>query len=293
MMSEVEKQEGERSNRYSRQTAFLGMGESGQKRLRTATVAVMGCGGLGSAAVNMLARSGVGRVVVVDRDRVELSNLQRQVMFDEADALAKVPKVIAAVRAVERVNSEVRVCPLVAEVSPANIEGIIGEADVVIDGTDNFETRYLLNDACVKLGIPWVYGGAIGVAGMTTTILPGETSCLRCLFPDPPPSGTVATSETAGILASTVMTVSSIQWTEAIKILVGDNEHINRDLLAFDLWTNDFVHMVLPPKRPDCICCGQRRFEYLEGRKAIEASLQGEKSRKGNKRTGICAMSRH
>jgi adenylyltransferase/sulfurtransferase len=277
MMSEFEKQEGKISNRYSRQFAFRGVGESGQARLRAATVAVIGCGGLGSAAVNMLARSGVGRIIVVDRDHVELSNLQRQVMFDEADAGAKAPKVIAAVRAVERVNSEVLVRPLTAEVSPANIEGIIEEADVVIDGTDNFETRYLLNDACVKLGIPWVYGGAIGATGMTATILPGETACLRCLFPDPPPPGTVATSETAGVLASTVMAVSSIQWTEAIKILVGDKEHINRDLLAFDLWTNDFVHMGPPPRRPDCLCCGQRRFEYLEGREAMNAASQGEK----------------
>ncbi len=242
------------------------MGESGQARLRAATVAVMGCGGLGSAAVNMLARSGVGRIIVVDRDYVELSNLQRQVMFDEADVKAKVPKVIAAVRAVERINSEVWVQPVVADISPANIEQIIGDADVLIDGTDNFETRYLVNDACVKLGIPWVYGGAIGATGMTTTILPGDTACLRCLFPDPPPSETVVTSEAAGILASVVMTVSAIQWTETIKILVGDREHLNHDLLAFDLWTNDFVYIVCPPRRPDCLCCGQRQFEYLDGK---------------------------
>jgi adenylyltransferase/sulfurtransferase len=264
--SEREKPDSIMSNRYSRQVVFHGMGQSGQERLRSATVAVIGCGGLGSAAVNMLARSGVGRIIVADRDHVELSNLQRQVIFDEADAMAKAPKVLAALRAVERVNSEVQVLPVAADVSPTNIEQIIGEADVVIDGTDNFETRYLLNDACVKLGIPWVYGGAIGATGMTITILPGETACLRCLFPEPPLTETVVTSETLGVLASIVMTVSAIQWTEAAKILIGDKKHLNRDLLAFDLWTNDYERIRCTPRRSDCPCCGQRRFEYLDGR---------------------------
>jgi len=263
--SEGKKPGSKETDRYSRQVVFRGMGQAGQERLRGATVAVIGCGGLGSAAVNMLARSGVGEIIVVDRDHVELSNLQRQVMFDEADAAARVPKVMAAVRAVARVNSRVRVRPVVADVCPANIEQIICEADVVIDGTDNFEARYLLNDACVKLGKPWVYGGAIGATGMTITVLPGETACLRCLFPDPPPAATVVTSETEGVLASIVMTVSAIQWTEAVKILIGDKKHLNRDLLAFDLWTNHYERIVSPPRRPDCICCGQRRFEYLDG----------------------------
>lgn len=254
-----------KQDRYSRQVVFRGMGQAGQERLRSATVAVIGCGGLGSAAVNMLARSGVGLIIVADRDHVELSNLQRQVMFDEADAAAGVPKVMAAVRAVERVNSEVRVRPVAAEVGPANIERIITDADVVIDGTDNFETRYLLNDTCVKLGKPWVYGGAIGATGMTTTVIPGETACLRCLFPEPPPAGTVVTSETEGVLASIVMAISAIQWTEAVKILLGDREHLNRDLLVFDLWTNNIERIVSPPRRPDCVCCVQRRFEYLDG----------------------------
>ncbi len=256
---------GNKPDRYARQVVFRGVGHAGQQRLRDATVAVIGCGGLGSAAVNMLARSGVGMIIVADRDHVELSNLQRQVMFDEADAAAGAPKVMAAVRAVERVNSEVRVRPVAAEVSSANIEQIITDADVVIDGTDNFEARYLLNDACVKLGKPWVYGGAISSAGMTITILPGETPCLRCLFPDPPPGGTVVTSETEGVLASIVATVSAIQWTEAVKVLLGDREHLNRDLLVFDLWTNNFERIVSPPRRLDCICCGERRFEYLDG----------------------------
>ncbi len=265
----VEKENGQsvgnKPDRYARQVVFRGVGHAGQQRLRDATVAVIGCGGLGSAAVNMLARSGVGMIIVADRDHVELSNLQRQVMFDEADAAAGAPKVMAAVRAVERVNSEVRVRPVAADVCPANIEQIITDADVVIDGTDNFETRYLLNDACVKLGKPWVYGGAIGATGMTITVLPGETACLRCLFPEPPPAGTVVTSETEGVLASIVMTISAIQWTEAVKILLGDKEHLNRDLLVFDLWTNHYERLVSPVRQPDCVCCGQRCFEYLDG----------------------------
>ncbi len=263
--SDGEKQGGKKAERYSRQVVFRGMGQAGQERLGGATVAVMGCGGLGSAAVNMLARSGVGRIIVVDRDHVELSNLQRQVMFDEADAAAGAPKVMAAARAVGRINSGVRVEPVVADIGPGNIEQIIGEADVVIDGMDNFETRYLLNDACVKLGIPWVYGGAIGATGMTITILPGETACLRCLFPEPPPAETVVTSETEGVLASIVATVSAIQWTEAVKVIIGERKQLNRDLLVFDLWTNHYERIVSPPRRPDCICCGQHRFEYLAG----------------------------
>ncbi len=264
-MTENER-EGKESNtdRYCRQTVFPGIGRAGQERLRRASVAVIGCGGLGSAAVNMLARSGVGRIIVADRDHVELSNLQRQVMFGEADAAAATPKVVAAARAIAGINSEVLVLPVLAEVGPLNVEEIISGADVVIDATDNFATRFLLNDACVRRGIPWVYGGVLGATGMTMTILPGETACLRCVFHDPPAPETVVTSEAAGILASIAMTVAAIQWTETIKILVGDREHLNRDLLAFDLWTNDHERIAIAPRRPDCPCCGERRFEFLD-----------------------------
>ncbi len=252
--------------RYARQFSFSHIGRAGQEKLRASTVAVIGCGGLGSAAVQMLARAGVGTIVIVDRDFVEVSNLHRQILFDEDDAATDLPKAVAAAQAVKRINSEVQALPTVAEVSPANIEEIIGRADVVIDGTDNFETRYLLNDACVKLGIPWVFGGAVGSSGMSMTIVPGETACFRCHCPDSPPPGTLQTASTFGVIASIVVTVASIQWTEAVKILIGDKEHLNWGLFAFDLWAMEFGHIMRMERRPDCPCCAERRFEFLDAR---------------------------
>lgn len=253
-------------DRYSRQSRFWGIGTEGQARLATGRVLVIGCGGLGSSAIHLLARSGVGHLTVVDRDLVELSNLQRQLLYDEADAAAGTPKAVAAAAAVGRINAGVEVEAVVADVTPANVEALVARADVVIDGTDNLETRYLINDACVKAGIPWVYGGAVGSTGMSMTILPGETACFRCLFPTPQPAGTMETCETAGVLASSVVIVAALQWTEVVKLLVGDREHVNRGLTAFDVWTNDHIQADGVPRRPDCPCCGQRRFEYLEAR---------------------------
>jgi molybdopterin-synthase adenylyltransferase len=252
--------------RYSRQARFWAIGATGQARLGAARVAVIGCGALGSTAVDLLARAGVGEIVVVDRDFVELSNLQRQVLFDEADAAAQLPKAVAAANAVRRINSLVKVLPLIADVTPANVEEIVAGAQVVIDGTDNFETRYLVNDACVKHGLPWVYGGAIGTTGMVMAILPGETPCLRCVFPGGQPAGAMATCETAGVLGSIVTLVAAVQWTEAVKILLGDREHLGRGLATFDLWTNDYLLATGFPRRLDCPCCVERRFDYLEAR---------------------------
>lgn len=254
------------ADRYSRQSRFWAIGTEGQARLATGRVLVVGCGALGSAAIDLLARSGVGHLIVVDRDFVELSNLQRQLLYDEADAAAGTPKAVAAAQAVGRINSGVEVEAVVADVTPDNVEALVARADVVVDGTDNLETRYLLNDACVKTGIPWVYGGAVGSTGMSMTILPGETACFRCLFPVPPPAGTMETCDTAGVLASTVVTVAAMQWTEAVKLLVGDREHLSRGITAFDVWTNDHLLAEGVPRRPDCPCCGERRFEYLEAR---------------------------
>jgi molybdopterin/thiamine biosynthesis adenylyltransferase len=253
-------------DRYSRQARFWGIGAEGQARLAAGRVLVVGCGALGSAAIDLLARSGVGHLLVVDRDFVELSNLQRQLLYDEADAAAGTPKAVAAAQAVGRINAGVEVEAVVADVTPDNVEALVARSDVVVDGTDNLETRYLLNDACVKAGIPWVYGGAVGSTGMSMTILPGETACFRCLFPTPPPAGSMETCETAGVLASSVLTVAAMQWTEAVKLLVGDREHLNRGLTAFDVWTNDHLQAEGVPRRPDCPCCGERRFEYLEAR---------------------------
>jgi len=251
--------------RYSRQARFAGIGQAGQERLRAGRVLVVGCGALGSAAVDLLARSGVGQITVVDRDFVELSNLQRQLLFDEADAAAGLPKAIAAARAVERINSEVKVQPVVADVTPNNVEPLVAAADVVIDGTDNFETRHLVNDACVKLGIPWVYGGAVGATGMSMAVVPGETPCFRCLFPRSHPAGAMETCDTAGVLASSVVMVAALQWTAAVRILVGARPGQGGVLAAFDVWTGDHQQAIVP-RRPECPCCAQRRFEYLEAR---------------------------
>src|SRR5664280_218679 len=229
-------------DRYSRQSRFWAIGPAGQERIRAGHVVVVGCGALGSADISLLARAGVGRITVVDRDFVELSNLQRQLLFEEADAVAGVPKAIAAARAVARINSTVEVRPFVADVTAANVEGFVAGADVVLDGTDNFETRYLVNDACVKLGVPWVYGGAVGSTGMSMTIVPGETACFRCLFPAPPPVGSMETCETAGVLASGIVTVAAIQAAEALKILVGDRENRSPGLTAVDVVVRPHVH---------------------------------------------------
>jgi molybdopterin-synthase adenylyltransferase len=270
--------------RYSRQALFWGIGEAGQERLRASRVLVVGCGALGCANIALLARAGVGRLTVVDRDFVELSNLQRQILFEEADARAGLPKAIAAAAAVARINSDVEVEPIVADVSPNNAEALAAGADLVLDGTDNFETRYLVNDACVKLGIPWIYGGAVASNGMSLTILPGETPCFRCMSPEAPPPGSVATCETTGVLASIIVTVAAVQWTEAVKLLVGAREHLNRELLIFDLWTNKWQSVGALARNPDCVCCARHTYEYLEakatsrttslcGRNAVQVSL--------------------
>ena len=256
----------EELERYSRQARFRGVGAAGQEKLRSARVAVIGCGALGSVAVDLLARGGVGEITVVDRDFVEISNLQRQVLFDEADAAAALPKAVAAARAVARINSRVTVRPLVADVTHANVEQIVAGAQVVLDGTDYFETRYLVNDACVKLGLPWIYGGAVGATGMAMAVLPGETPCLRCLFPGLQPAGTLATCESDGVLGSIVMLVAAVQWTEALKILVGDRARLGRGLATFDVWSCDYQQTEGFERRPDCPCCVQRRFEFLEAR---------------------------
>lgn len=273
-------------DRYSRQARFWGVGPAGQRRLRAGRVLVLGCGALGSAAVDLLARSGVGHVTVVDRDFVEVSNLQRQLLFDEADAAAGTPKAVAAAEAVRRINSGIVVEPVVADVTPDNVEALVAGVDVVLDGTDNLETRYVLNDACVKAGIPWIYGGAVGSTGMAMVILPGRTSCFRCLFPIQAPAGVLATCETAGVLASAVVMVSAFQWTETVKLLVGARDRLNLRLVYFDVWDNDRLDGDRLDPAPDCPCCQLHRYEFLAagatsrtallcGRNAVQVSPAG------------------
>lgn len=265
--------------RYSRQMLFPGIGRDGQIALSKALVVVVGCGALGSVQTEMLARAGVGRIRIVDRDTVETSNLHRQVMFDEKDAAEGIPKAIAAAQRLSQINSEVQVEPVVADVNFSNVEKLVADADVVLDATDNFETRYLLNDAAVELGRPWIYGAAVGGHGAQMTIIPGETPCLRCVFPDAPVPGTTPTCDTAGVILPIISVVASFQVTEAFKLLTGRREGLHHKLLQWDIWEGKTAQIRLAGRDAECIACGQRRFEYLDGQnRQLVTSLCGRNS---------------
>jgi molybdopterin-synthase adenylyltransferase len=272
--------------RYSRQVLFPGVGEEGQRKLRAAKVLLVGCGALGSNIANTLVRAGVGKLTIVDRDFIELNNLQRQVVFDEDDVAQSLPKAVAAGGKLRKINSEVEIVPLVMDANPGNIEQLVREADLVMDGTDNFETRYLINDTCVSLGKPWVYGGVLASYGVTMTIIPHETPCLRCIFPESPPPGTTPTCDTAGILSSTASVIANLECVEAIKLLVGAKDKVNRGMIWVDIWENSFEKLEGSKAADDCICCGQGKYEFLEaregtrttsmcGRQAIQVSVRG------------------
>lgn len=253
--------------RYSRQMRFPGVGVEGQRRLRDSRVSLCGCGALGTVLANALVRAGVGFLRVIDRDFIETHNLQRQILFDESDVTSNLPKAEAAARKLRLINSQVTIEPVVADIDRTNILDLVKDADLILDGTDNFEVRYLINDAAVKFGKPWVYGGCIGSHGQTMTILPGDTPCLRCVIPAGPAPGEGATCETAGVLGPTVNIIASYQATEAMKILTGHPEAINRDLIYLDIWENVFKKFSIAKlrERGDCVCCKQKKFEWLEG----------------------------
>ncbi len=261
--------------RYIRQIIFAPLGAAGQERLRAARVVLIGCGANGTVMANTLARAGIGALVIVDRDFVELNNLQRQVLFDEDDVTRGTPKAIAAVEKLRRVNSSIQIDGVVADVNAENIEELIDGATLVMDGTDNFETRFLINDACVKHNIPWVYAGAVASYGMTMTIVPHESACLRCLFNREPPPGTLPTCDTAGVIAPIVNVMASIASAEALKFLVGAGTR-NAGLINVDLWENTFDSFAVA-RRDDCVACGQGKYEYLEGARGgtMTASLCG------------------
>jgi adenylyltransferase/sulfurtransferase len=253
--------------RYSRQMRFGGIGEAGQRRLLQSHVTLCGCGALGTVLANALVRAGVGHLRLVDRDFIETHNLQRQVLFDEHDVAENLPKAEAAARKLGAVNSSVHVEPVVADIDHTNILDLVGDADLILDGTDNFEIRYLINDAAVNLNKPWVYGGSIGSHGQTMTILPGQTPCLRCVFEAAPAPGEAATCETAGVLSPVVSIIASFQTAEALKILTGQLDRVNRELIYVDVWENLFRRIKIARLKGtvDCPCCGRRRFEWLEG----------------------------
>lgn len=264
-------------DRYSRQILFPGIGAEGQRKLAASHVAIIGCGATGTCVSSLLARAGVGTLLIVDRDFVEPSNLQRQTLFDEADAAESLPKAVAAARKIAAFNSEIQVQPEVADLTPQNIEKLLTGYDLLLDATDNFETRYLVNDFAVKNAVPWIYAAAVGAYAATMNILPGETACLSCIFPAPP-EGAVETCDTAGILNSAVNWVASIQATEAIKLLAGARDKLRRTLLSLDLWTNDRAEMGASRPRRDCQTCAQRQFSHLAGEGRPHITLCGRNS---------------
>lgn len=249
-------------DRYSRQTLFAPIGKNGQEQLRAASVAIIGCGALGSSLANNLCRAGIGRLVIADRDFIEINNLQRQILFDEDDFARKLPKAVAAAEKLRHINSEVTVEALVEDINADGIEALVQDVDLVLDATDNFETRYLLNDACIKYGKPWIYSGVIASYGVTMTILPGDTPCLRCVFPEMPLPGTTATCDTAGILNGIVAVITGVVSTEALKILL-KSDKVSREMLWVDVWENTSERMELP-RQPDCPACGQHSYEFLD-----------------------------
>lgn len=259
--------------RYLRQIIFPGIGEAGQEKLLAARVLVVGVGATGSVIASTLARAGVGFLKIADRDFVELNNLQRQVLYDEDDVASRTPKAIAAAQKLERINSQLRIAPCVTDVNAENIAALMDDVDLVLDGTDNFETRYLVNDACVKHNTPWIYGGAVSSYGATMTIIPHASACFRCVFRTAPPPGTLPTCDTAGVIGPIVNVVGSLVSSEAIKFLVGNGAR-NRGLINIDLWENTFDAFDIA-RRDDCVCCVRHQFEYLDNAHEDTAFLCG------------------
>jgi len=262
------------AERYSRQILFQGIGPEGQEKLLRAHVAVVGVGATGAAAASLLARAGVGTLTLIDRDFVEESNLQRQVLFDEADAREALPKAEAARRRIAAFASEIEVRARVADLVPSNVHELLGEAAIVLDATDNFETRYLVNDYAVEQGKPWIYAAAVGSYAVTMNIVPGETACLACIFPEPP-GGAVETCDTAGILNTAVNLAASLETTEALKWLVGSSDKMRRTLVSCDVWTNEWSEVAAGHRREDCTVCGGRDFAHLRGEGRPHVTLCG------------------
>jgi adenylyltransferase/sulfurtransferase len=262
-------------DRYIRQMRYAPLGETGQRRLAQSRALVCGCGALGSTLANMLVRAGVGAVRIVDRDFVEASNLPRQVLFDEADAAAGMPKAIAAAEKLRRINSAAEIEPIVADLDHTNIERLCEGVDAIVDGTDNFETRFLVNDAAVQRGLPWVYGGCLGAEGQTMTILPGVTPCLRCLMQECPPPGSTPTCDVAGILGPIVGVIASIQALEAIKILSGNRDAASRFLTVVELWDNRIRQVDISTLRDqvDCPACKHHQFPWLAGKEGSHTAV--------------------
>lgn len=261
------------SERYSRQILFEPIGPSGQEKLRLSKAVIVGCGALGTAQANALVRAGLGRLRLIDRDYVEESNLQRQMLFDEQDADEKLPKAVAAERKLKQINSDVEIEGVVADFSSGNAERLLEGFDVILDGTDNFETRYIVNDVSLKLGIPWVYGAVVSSYASTLTVLPGRTACLVCVYPEPP-RGLQETCDTVGVISPAVSWTAAVQVTESLKILLGHERDLHGALLAYDIW-KDRSQRLQPKKDPCCRACSARDFVYLRGSATAPVTLCG------------------
>lgn len=273
-------------DRYHRQMLLPGFGEAGQRRLRDSTALILGCGALGSVAADMLARAGVGHLTIVDRDVLELTNLQRQVLFDETDVAVGLPKAEAAKRQIAKRNSQIEVTAIVDDINYTNIARHAANADVLVDGLDNLETRYLANDFAVNAGLPYIYGAAVGTTGMAFTVLPRGTDgawestpgdslatpCFRCLFEEAPPPGTSATCDTVGVLGPAIGMIANFQVSETLKILTGNFDRASRTILHIDLWANEILQLPVAETGSECPCCKARRFDYLEGKAGSTAA---------------------
>ena len=262
-------------DRYSRQILFNGIGEDGQRRLLAARVLIVGCGALGSAHSESLARAGAGHIRIVDRDFVEPSNLQRQTMFTESDAEQRLPKAIAAANHLRQINSEIEIEPHILDINHSSIERLIDGCDVVVDGTDNFATRYLINDACVKHNVNWIYGAAVGSYGVTMTIRPHQTACLRCVFEEAPPAASAPTCDTSGVIMPIINVVSAVQVSEALKLITGHIEDLHGALMQFDVWRNEWRRIGTGTPRADCKTCGEAIYETLSHAAESAAVLCG------------------
>jgi molybdopterin-synthase adenylyltransferase len=264
--------------KYSRQMLFAGIGEEGQRQLLTSSAVVVGCGAIGAAAANLLVRAGVGRLRILDRDFVEPSNLQRQTLFDESDAREALPKAIAAERKLRSINSSINVEGVVADLNPRNVEELTRGFDLILDGTDNFETRFLINDLAVKLAKPWIYAGAVASYGVTMTIRPGITPCLACLLETQSNGrGLEETCETIGVLGPIVNLIASLEVAEAMKLLSRGDKHVHSRLISCDVWSGHF-QSVRVARNPDCRACGRREFSYLEGEVQPHITMCGRDS---------------
>ncbi len=271
------------NDRYSRQILFAPIGAGGQQQIRDASVCIVGCGALGSFQAEALTRAGIGRLRLIDRDYIDYTNLQRQWLYGESDAQSEMPKALAAARRLEQVNSEVIIEPLITDLIPSNAEELIAGHDLILDGTDNFETRYLINDVSVKLDIPWIYGAAIGSYGVTFPVIPALGPCFACLYPEPP-VGLQPTCDVSGVLASTTAAVASLQVASALRYLVGWPDFQCR-VQTIDVWNGNMRSMSGGDRDPDCAICARHKYSFLLGHKQVPVSLCGRNAVQLHERT--------